>query len=220
MGVSMKVVAVISQKGGVSKTTIATALAVAAELDGKSAAVFDLDPQGSASFWKDTRQSDSPAVISVQPVRLKHMLNAARDAGTDLVILDAPPVAKDIAFQAAEFADFILIPTKPAVLDVMATTETLKLVKRATEPPKPSAVVMTFCPTQGREVPDTEEAIRQMGAQVAPVRIHNRVAYSRAQQTGLTALEFEPDGKAAAELKLLYVFVCMNVFAQKYEAAA
>jgi len=103
---------------------------------------------------------------------------------------------------------------------VMATTETLKLVKRATEPPKPSAVVMTFCPTQGREVPDTEEAIRQMGAQVAPVRIHNRVAYSRAQQTGLTALEFEPDGKAAAELKLLYVFVCMNVFAQKYEAAA
>jgi len=104
----VKVVAVISQKGGVSKTTIATALAVAAGLDGKNAAVFDLDPQGSAAFWKDTRQLEAPAVISVQPVRLAHMLKAARDAGTDLVILDAPPVAKDIAFQAAEHADFIL----------------------------------------------------------------------------------------------------------------
>ena len=113
-----------------------------------------------------------------------------------------------------------MIPTKPAVLDVMAATETLKLVKRATEPPKPSAVVMTFCPTQGREVPDTEEAIRQMGARVVPVRIHNRVAYSRAQQTGLTAMEFEPDGKAAAEIKLLYEYVCMHVFAHKLGVAA
>ena len=216
----MKVVAIISQKGGVSKTTIATALGVAAEQDGKTAAVFDLDPQGSASFWKDTRQSETPAVISVQPVRLAHMLKAARDAGTDLVILDTPPVAKDIAFQAAEHADFILIPTKPAVLDLMAATETLKLVKRATEPPKPSAVVMTFCPIQGREVPDTEAAIRLMGAQVAPVRIHNRVAYSRSQQTGLTALEFEPDGKAAAEIKRLYKFVCIHVYAHSFEAAA
>lgn len=216
----MKVVAIISQKGGVSKTTIATALGVAAEQDRKTAAVFDLDPQGSASFWKDTRQSEAPAVISVQPVRLAHMLKAAKDAGTDLVILDAPPVAKDIAFQAAEHADFILIPTKPAVLDLMAATETLKLVKRATEPPKPSAVVMTFCPIQGREVPDTEAAIRQMGAQVCPVRIYNRVAYSRSQQTGLTALEFEPDGKAAAEIKLLYEFVCMHLYARGFEAAA
>lgn len=218
--VPVKVVAVISQKGGVSKTTIATALAVAAEQDGKSAAIFDLDPQGSASFWKDTRQAESPAVISVQPVRLAHMLKAARDAGTELVIIDAPPVAKDVAFQAAEHADFILIPTKPAVLDLMAATETLKLVKRATEPPKPCAVVMTLCPILGREVADTEEAIRQMGAKVAPVRIHNRVAYSRSQQTGLTALEFEPDGKAADEIRRLYQFVCMHVLARKLARAA
>jgi len=59
----VKVVAVISQKGGVSKTTIATALAVAAGLDGKNAAVFDLDPQGSAAFWKDTRQLEAPAGV-------------------------------------------------------------------------------------------------------------------------------------------------------------
>ena len=53
------------------------------------------------------------------------MLTAAQEAGTDLVVLDAPPVAKDVAYQAAEVSNFILVPTKPAVLDVMAMTETL-----------------------------------------------------------------------------------------------
>lgn len=216
----MKIIAVMSQKGGVGKTTLATALAVAAQMSGRQTAVFDLDPQGSATFWKDTRTAEDPAVIAIPPVRLTHMLKAAAQAGTKLVVIDVPPVAKDIAFQAAEAADFILIPTKPAVLDVMAATETLKLVKRATEPPRSSAVVMTFCPVQGKEVPDTEEAVRRMGARLAPVRIHNRVAYSRAQQTGLTALEFEPDGKAADELRHLYKFVCMHLFTNELEVAA
>ena len=205
----MKTLAIISQKGGVGKTTLATALAVAAEREGKIAAVFDLDPQASAAFWKDTRTADTPAVVAIPPARLQHVLKAAADTGCDLAIIDAPPFAKDIAFEAAQHADFILIPTRPAVLDVMAMTKTLELV---THYGRPSAVVLTFCPIQGREIADTEEAVKQLGASIAPVRIHNRVAYSRAQQTGLTAQEFEPDGKAAAEIKQLYAYTCMRLF--------
>jgi chromosome partitioning protein len=47
----MKTLGLISQKGGVAKTTLATALAVCAEQAGKKTAVFDLDPQASAAFW-------------------------------------------------------------------------------------------------------------------------------------------------------------------------
>ena len=205
----MKILAIISQKGGVGKTTLATALAVAAERDGKRAAVFDLDPQASAAFWKDTRQDEAPAVIAIPPSRLQHVLKAAADSGCDLAIIDAPPFAKDIAFEAAQHADFILIPTRPAVLDVMAMTKTLELVGHYG---KPSAVVLTFCPILGREIADTETAVKQLGAALAPVRIHNRVAYSRAQQTGLTAQEFEADGKAAEEVKRLYEYTCMHLF--------
>jgi chromosome partitioning protein len=211
----MKTVAIISQKGGVGKTTIATALAVAAERDGKSAAVFDLDPQASAAFWHDTRQSDTPAVVSIPPARLGHVLAAAAETGCNLAIIDAPPFAKDIAYEAAQQADFILIPTRPAVLDVMAMTRTLELVRHYG---KPSAVVLTFCPIQGREIADTEDAIEQMGATLAPIRLHNRVAYSRAQQTGLTAQEFEPDGKAAEEIKRLYNYTCMHIYADESES--
>ena len=77
----MKVLAIISQKGGCSKTTLAISLAVAGERDGKRVAVFDLDPQASASFWKDTRQSEHPAVVSCQSVRLEQMLKVASEAG-------------------------------------------------------------------------------------------------------------------------------------------
>jgi chromosome partitioning protein len=211
----MKTLAIISQKGGVGKTTLATALAVAAEKDGRTVAVFDLDPQASAAFWKDTRAADTPAVVAIPPSRLQHVLKAAAETGCDLAIIDAPPFAKDIAFEAAQRADFILIPTRPAVLDVMAMTKTLELVGHYN---KPSAVVLTFCPIQGREIADTEEAIRQLGAELAPLRIHNRVAYSRAQQTGLTAQEFETDGKAADEIKQLYAYTCIHLFPTKLEA--
>lgn len=205
----MKTLAIISQKGGVGKTTLATALAVAAEKAGKVAAVFDLDPQASAAFWKDTRAAETPAVLAVPPARLSHVLKAAAGTGCDLAIIDAPPFAKDIAYEAAQHADFILITTRPAVLDVMAMTRTLELVQHYG---KPFAVVLTFCPTQGREIADTEAAVQQLGATLVPLRIHNRVAYSRAQQTGLTAQEFEEDGKAAAEIEQLYEYMCMHLF--------
>jgi chromosome partitioning protein len=212
----MKTLAIISQKGGVGKTTLATALAVAAERDGRRAALFDLDPQASAAFWKDTRQGETPAVVAIPPSRLTHVLKAAADSGCDLAIIDAPPFAKDIAFEAAQAADFILIPTRPAVLDVMAMTKTLELVRHYG---RPSAVVLTFCPAQGRELADTEAAIRQLGAELVSVRVHNRVAYSRAQQTGQTAQEFEPDGKAAEEIQQVYEFVCKHIFQQTKSAS-
>src|SRR3546814_5187277 len=119
----MKVLAILSQKGGVGKTTLATCLAVAAEQAGKVAAIIDLDPQATASFWKDVRQLDTPAVASIQPVRLPAMLKACEDAGTDLVVIDGAAVARDVAYEAARQADFILIPTKTAVFDTMRSEE-------------------------------------------------------------------------------------------------
>jgi chromosome partitioning protein len=211
----MRTVAVISQKGGVGKTTLATALAVAAEQSGRSAAVFDLDPQASAAFWKDTRAAETPAVVAIPPSRLGHVLKTAGESGCELAIVNAPPFAKDIAFEAAQHADFILIPTRPAVLDVMAMTRTLELVRHYE---KPAAVVLTFCPTQGREVSDTEDAVRRLGIPICGVRIHSRIAYSRAQQTGLAAQELEPEGKAAEEIKQLYSYVCMEVYTPRKDA--
>jgi chromosome partitioning protein len=201
----MKVLSLVSQKGGVGKTTLATALAVAATQDGKRVVMMDLDPQASATFWMDTRKDDALAVTSVPASRLAHVLTAARDAGAEIAIVDTPPFAKDIAFEAAERADFVLIPTRPAVLDVMAMTRTIELIRNFQ---RPAAVVLTFCPPTGKEIDDTEDAIRALGAD----SIGSRIAYSRAQQSGQTAQELDPHGKAAIEVKELYRYTLRRLY--------
>lgn len=204
----MKTLAIVSQKGGVGKTTLATALAVESGRAGKRTVVFDLDPQASASFWKDTRSDELVAMTAIPASRLKHVLKAAEEVGCDLAIIDTPPFSKDIAYEAVQNADFVLLPSRPAVLDVMAMSRTVELVRHYE---KPFAAVLTFCPPFGREVDDTLEVIGKLGAEICPVRIGNRIAYSRAQQTGRAAQEIEPDGKAAHEIMELYAYVCMHL---------
>ena len=58
----MDIIAIVAQKGGTGKTTLAVSLAVAGERDGCAGAIVDLDPQASASNWGDRREADSPVV--------------------------------------------------------------------------------------------------------------------------------------------------------------
>ena len=205
----MKVLAVLSQKGGVGKTTLATCLAVAAEQAGKRVAILDIDPQATASFWKDVRSQETPAVVSVQPIRLGAMIKACADAGTDLVIIDGAAVARDVTFEAAKHSDFVIVPTKTAVFDTMSMTHTLDVVK---EQKKPFSVVLTFVPPQGQETKDAMAAIEELGAAVCPVTIGNRKAFFRAQGSGQAVQEFEPSGAAAEEIQKLYTYTRIALY--------
>ena len=73
----MKTLAIVSQKGGVGKTTIAVHIAVAAASAGYSVAIIDLDPQATAAQWSDWRNAgkgegaaENPVVVAAPHARL------------------------------------------------------------------------------------------------------------------------------------------------------
>lgn len=198
----MHTVAMLSQKGGTGKTTLTLHLAVAAERQGQSVAVIDLDPQASSAGWKDSRPGDSPYVIPLPHTRLPQALQAAKEGGATLALIDTAPHSEGASLAAAKAADVILIPCRPGILDLRAIGTTAELAKLAG---KPAFVVLNTMPARASQVlADAREAVAVHGLDVCPVAIQQRAAFAHALTAGKTAQEYEPDGKAAEETSQLY----------------
>jgi chromosome partitioning protein len=202
----MKTLAIISQKGGAGKTTLAVHLAAAATGAGYRSAVIDLDPQGTAASWGDRRAAQEPEVISGQAIRLPALIKAAQTNGADFLILDTAPNADQTASLAVRAADIVLVPCRPAAFDLEAVETTLMLAKTAA---KPAYVVLNAVPPRSGGI-DREAADRlaAQGAQVSPHQLTQRAAFAHGVIDGRTAQEFEPHGKAAAEIEAIYKWIC------------
>jgi len=205
----MQTIVIVSQKGGTGKTTIAVHLAVAAELAGKAAVVIDLDPQASAAAWRDLREAEAPAVQSVQPARLGITLKAAAEAGADFAVIDTPARSENAALEAVRAANLALTPCRPGFFDTAAMSFTANLLKLAG---KPGFVVFSQVPSRaGNLVAQVTEALTTYGLAVAPPAIHLRAAYSNAIPGGQSAQEYEPKGKAAAEIAELFQWLQLEL---------
>jgi len=204
----LKTIAILSQKGGAGKTTLALHLAVAATKDNLNTLVVDLDPQASAANWGDRRSAELPVVVSSHASRLASVLDNAKANDGQFIILDTAPHSDSIALHAARAADLILVPCRPAILDLEAIASTLDLVRTVDTP---ALVVLNAVAPIGAEADEAVEAVTGLGADVCPVRLVNRVAFSRALISGQSAQEFEPGGKAAQEIQALHMFVCEHL---------
>ena len=197
----MNVIALISQKGGSGKTTLAVALAVAHQQAGGVAAVVDLDPQGSALAWHRFREGAPPTVDAVHPPRLARALEAFSRTEADLVLIDTAPHASAGALAASKLADLVLVPCRPSAPDLAAIGASLEVARLAGAP---AAVVLNAAPPRGSLAAEAAEAVQGIGAGVAPIALGARIAHVHAFTLGRTAQEFEPAGKAAAEVQQLY----------------
>lgn len=197
----MKTIAVISQKGGAGKTTIALNLAVAALRSGHQSAVIDIDPQASAKCWHDLRQDDAPPVVSAQAARLPEILQRARQNGAELVIIDTAPHSESAALAAARLADLVLVPCRPSLLDLKAITTTIDLAALAKTP---ALAVLNTVPVRGGLKGEAEQVLGSYGVELAPVTLGHRVAFVHSLTAGQGVLEYEPDSKAAEEITELF----------------
>ena len=199
----MKTIAVVSQKGGAGKTTVALHIAVAADQAGLSAALIDMDPQATAETWSAWRKNDEhPAVVAAKAPTLSRTLAKAVQLGADLVVIDTPPLAQAEAAEAVREADLILIPCRPAAFDLHAVRMTARMAQTAG---KPAFVMFNGGPPNAPNIySQAAELVQQIGLAVAPVRLSDRAAYRAATNTGHAAQEIEPEGKAAAEVSQLW----------------
>ena len=202
----MDVVAVIAQKGGVGKTTLALSLAVAAQRAGKTTAIVDLDPQATACNWGDRRNSDTPVIVSAQPARLPQILKSAEDMGAQFVVIDTPPRAEQAAMSAAKAANLILIPCRPAVFDLDTVSTTLELIRHAGN--SSIAGILNGVPARGSRGEQAADVIKGLEIPVCPASFGHRAAFSDAGAVGQSAQEYEPTSKAAEEIDQVYKFVC------------
>jgi chromosome partitioning protein len=203
----MRTIAIIAQKGGAGKTTLAINLACAAQANDQAAAVVDLDPQQSAQSWFDHRGEDTPTVVSAQPKRLEAVLEAAAKDDIALTILDTAPAAETSALEAARRADLVLIPCRPGVLDLRAIATTIDTARLAHTP---AVGLINTTPAQGSLGHEAAEAIAGYGLEVTPVRIGHRAAFMHALTASQSVLEWEPKSKAASEVLALYEWLCQH----------
>ena len=198
----MHTVAVIAEKGGVGKTTIALTLAVGAVRSGKRSAVIDIDPQATASKWTDRRTDELPWVVPTHAARLRAAIDQAQSQGVTFLVIDTPPHAGADAVEAARVADLVVIPVEPHLFTLETLPKLTDLLKLAGNPL--AFVVVNKAGTQGKEGEQASEHVRALGIPVCPVVIHQRAAHRHAGNVGLAATEFEPNGKAAQESIKLY----------------
>jgi chromosome partitioning protein len=199
----MPVLAVLNQKGGVGKTTIATSVAMGLAEQRRRVLLIDADAQGSALDWKAAR-GDLPSfpVIGL-PRDTIHREIATLANGYDWVVIDGPPRISTVAKSAIAASDIVVIPVQPSPYDVWAAKDTVDLIAEARV--VKDDLIALFAVNRrivgtaiGRDV---EKALAEYPIAVLKTAICQRIAFAESAAAGKTVLETEPAGLAAGEVR-------------------
>ena len=188
----MKVIAVLNQKGGSGKTTIATHLARGLQLQGHSVLLVDSDQQGSARDWRAVDEDNPVPVIGLdRPTLDKDLKNVSNK---EFVVIDGSPQATNLALSAIKAADFVLIPVQPSPYDVWATSDLVELVQQRIEMTdgKLKAAFVVSRAIQNTNIGKEVAAVLQdYNLPVLDARIVQRVSYPNSASVGKTVFETE-----------------------------
>lgn len=200
----MPTIAVLNQKGGAGKTTIAVNLAYALQQDGSRVLLVDADPQGSARDWNEANEGEILPVVGLDRETLAKDLDAIKH-GYDWIVIDGAPQIARLSAAAVKAADLVLIPCQPSPYDVWAAADLVDILKARQDvtngKPKAAFVVSRAIRNTklGREV---EEALESYGLPILKAMTTQRVAYPTTAAEGQTVF-VEQGGAAAQEIEAI-----------------
>lgn len=196
----MKKLVVACQKGGVGKSTLCLNLLGEAIKRGFVASIHDADPQGSCMLMSDQR-----ARIHGQRLPVSQDMASAGD----LVIVDTAPHANAQIPAHIMGADLVIVPTRPAVLDMCAAQTTLDVCRNYGVP---VAVVLMLPASRSAEIEEGKAWVLGQGIELAGI-VHHRIDVARSAGEGLALLESHPRHAGTAELAAVadFAFNAINL---------
>ena len=197
------------QKGGAGKSTLAIATAAEFHRRGHRTLLIDADKQGTSATWGsvaaevDEKDYSYPDVIMMRSNLHKQLSSVAQ--GYDVVIVDCPGRDDDQQRGALAVSDLVLVPVTPDTSDVWALAGTTELVAQAKtfRPELQAYLVLNRLRSSTSEAESARETLSQADLPILNTEIGLRVAFGRFPDTGLGLVDFQPDGKAALELRHL-----------------
>ncbi len=184
----MIVVAMASTKGGVGKTTLTASLAACAASEGKQVVLVDLDPQETlAMWWKLRGCPDNPKLVAGYSTAQEAIEALSAKSGADWVFIDGPPGFISSIEEMIEVADFVVIPTKTAMLDIVGSESAVTVANNLE---RPYLIVLGDVHKDGTEI-SAAEFLEKHNLPIAQTRIPHRVAHVRAISAGKTALDVD-----------------------------
>ena len=215
----MRIISLVTQKGGSGKSTIASSLAVAATEAGERVFIIDMDQQASLTRWYAVREDKSGiAVEAIGKGKLATALKALEKSGITLTIIDTPGSESSAAEAAMKAADLCIIPARPNVFDLWASENTRKTLRSLR---KEYAFLLNQCPPaqQSARVEQGAHALQAMGGLLTPL-VAARVDYQEASRNGLGVTEWAPSGAAADEMRQLWRNIKRRMTRDNGKAAA
>jgi chromosome partitioning protein len=200
----MRVIALVSQKGGTGKTTLSGHLAVQAGTAGAGpVALVDTDPQGSLTDWWNARKAEMPAFVHTSIQTLEPDLEVLEREGIELVIIDTPPALTSPIIAVVRVADLVLIPVRPSPHDISAAGMTVELVEMLG---KPLVFVVNCASPHARISSDAAIVLSQHGTVASPI-VHQRTDFASSMIDGRTVMEIKRASRSVREIRGLWDYV-------------
>jgi chromosome partitioning protein len=207
------IIAVINQKGGAGKTTLAVHLACHLADEGRRVAFVDNDPQLSATRWLKAAAPAVPVHTITDAPKLVEAIQSL-DHSHDAVVCDGAPRLSDQTHVLMYFAGRILIPVRPSMLDLQATLETKIAIDKVREARLQDGLgepdvrlVLNMVRSIGEQSKVMRKALRDLGMPLTVQTVGLRDAYSKAVVDDSVVTRMKKDkGAIQASQELLSLF--------------